>query len=223
MIKLIEYFSFQEILDYIKSNTSLTTPRYPNDNNISLIEGGWIMPIISHYNLTFNLNGLSEEYDLDEEIPNIITNLLTIVYDRHADDIVYQGEQIVINGNENYLLQDKDIKKVLSKFINILNLTAPKYIPLFTKYKEASINPIAPIKSTSKGTTHFNDTPQNDIDEWDEEDHVTNMSGSESETSVDVGTLMERLASMFKDYKSIILEWSNEFNQIFFKEEQLCF
>ena len=95
----------------------------------------------------------------------------------------------------------------------------PKYIVLLRQFKTSSGDPIAPIKSESKGKTSFNDTPQN-IGDWGDEDHTTNISSSESETTADTGSLMERLSALYKDYKSIVLEWSNEFNQLFFKEEQ---
>lgn len=208
MWKQSEFFTYQEILNLCTGH-----PTSPNQKELSAT---WFSTIIDALGKKWNILCLHSSYDTN--ISAILNALMTIVYDRHADDYVFRAEY---DFNETYTLSLDDVKKVMTKIINVINLTAPKYIPLFTHYKEASIDPIAPIKSTSKGTTHFNDTPQNDIEEWDEEDHVTNMSGSESETSVDVGTLMERLASMYKDFKSIVLEWSNEFNQIFIKEEQI--
>lgn len=213
MFKLTEYFTLQEVL-----NLSTRAPQFPNQTNL---EAYWFTHLIGDYNMRVNIDGLSSQFQDNTIIP-LLNALMTIVYDRHSEDIVFIGEKIVLGlETPDYVLEDKDLKKVLTKLINIINLTAPKYIPLFTKYEEASVDPIAPIKSESKAKTRFNDTPQN-IGEWDDEDHTSNISSSESETSVDVGTIMERLASMYKDYKSIILEWSNEFNQCFIKEEQIC-
>lgn len=209
MNKIKEYFTYQEIL-----NLHQGVPTSPNQKSLS---STWFTTLIDSLQMELNVLVLDSSYN--SQISDLVNALMTIVYDRHAEDYVFSA---IYDCNESYTLTSNDSKKVLSKLINIINLTAPKYIPLFKQYKEASINPIDAIKSTSKGKTAFNDTPQN-IGDWGDEDHTTNISSSESETSVDVGTLMERLASMYKDYKSVILEWSNEFNQCFIKEEQTCF
>ena len=207
MLMKSEFFTYQEILNLCTGH-----PTSPNQKELSAT---WFSTIIDALGMKWNILCLHSSYDT--QVSAILNSLMTIVYDRHASDYVFRADYDI---NEDYVLSSDDAKKVLSKIINVINLTAPKYMPLFTQYKEASQNPIASIKSTSKGKTSFNDTPQNTGD-YDDLDHRTNITNSESETSVDVGTLMERLASMYKDYKSIVLEWSNEFNQCFIKEEQI--
>ncbi len=104
--------------------------------------------------------------------------------------------------------------------INVLNNTLPRYCPLLQQNEIYSTDPVAPIGSKTTGRTRFNDTPQ-DEGEYNDEEHASNVSKSISETEVDSGSIMERLNEMFKNFRSIILEWSNEFNQIFLKEEQI--
>lgn len=216
MFKLNEYFSYQEILNYIKEEHAKAVPAFPNDKDV---ESTWFTAILTEFDMKLTPTALDASFT---SIDAIVDVLMFIVYNRHAEDIIFTGSKIVWGMEApTYTLEDKDIKKVLSKLVNVIDLTIPKYIPLLKQYNSASVNPIAPIKSTSKGKTAFNDTPQN-IGDWGDEDHTSNISASESETSVDVGSLMERLASMYKDYKSVILEWSNEFNQVFLKEEQVC-
>ena len=207
MLMNSEFFTYQEILNELNGH-----PTSPNQKELSAT---WFSTLIDALDMKWNILCLHSSFET--QISAIINSLMTIVYDRHANDYVFR---VNYDFNETYTLSMSDVKKVMSKIINVINLTAPKYIPLFVQYKDGSKNPIDAIKSTSKGKTQFNDTPQN-IGDWGDEDHTTNISASESETSVDVGTLMERLASMYKDYKSIILEWNNEFNQCFIKEEQL--
>jgi hypothetical protein len=207
MLMKSEFFTYQEIL-----NVSLGNPQRPNQKSLSAT---WFSTFIDGLDLQWNILCLHSSFS--SQVSEIINSLMTIVYDRHASDYIFRADY---DFNEDYVLSMNDVKKVMSKIINVINLTAPKYIPLFVKYKDGSQDPIGAIKSTSKGKTQFNDTPQN-IGDWGDDDHTTNISSSEGETSVDVGTLMERLASMYKDYKSIVLEWSNEFNQCFIKEEQL--
>lgn len=210
MLMKSEFFTYQEILDGI--DYFILNPIMPNQKELSAT---WFSSLIDHINMKWNILCLHSSFNTS--IQEIINALMTIVYDRHAHDYIFRADY---DFNESYTLTIVDIRKVMSKIINVINLTAPKYIPLFVQYKDGSQDPIGAIKSTTKGQTQFNDTPQND-GEYDDLDHRTNITASESETSVDVGTLMERLASMYKDFKSIILEWSNEFNQCFIKEEQL--
>ena len=108
----------------------------------------------------------------------------------------------------------------MKKVLSVIDLTLPRYIPILEQNEYASTNPIAPVSSNSKSKTRFNDTPQ-DGGSFNSDPHATHVSESENETSVDSGSLMERLEQMFKNFRSIILEWSNEFNMLFFKEEQL--
>lgn len=219
MFKINSYFTFQDILNFIQETEGEEIPTYPNQNQLS---GTWFTDLFTAYDITLNesLVGLDSSFTW-QDIVETFNIVMTFVYNRHAEDIIFQHEQLCFGMEEpSYTLTTNDIRKALSKLINVLDLTIPKYIPLLKQYKSASINPIASIKSTSKGKTSFNDTPQN-IGDWGDEDHTSNISSSESETEVDVGSLMERLDSM-KEYKSVILEWSNEFNQVFIKEEQLC-
>ena len=95
-------------------------------------------------------------------------------------------------------------------------------------------------ESHNTGESRTNDTPQNGGDFSDDE-HTSNIvqnkddnSGSSSASNSgdfssktkrsntqNVGTLMSRLTEMYTNFRSIILDWSNEFNMLFFKEEQL--
>ena len=90
------------------------------------------------------------------------------------------------------------------------------------------------------GQNRTNDTPQ-DGGNFDDDEHTSNVVDSTNEinnessstndgdfssitkksNSTNIGTLMTRLTEMYNNFKSIILEWSNEFNQLFLKEEQL--
>lgn len=94
--------------------------------------------------------------------------------------------------------------------------------------------------SNSSGQTRNNDTPQNSGN-FDDDEHTSSLTDSTDESSgnssgsndgdfttsttrsssTNIGTLMSRLDEMYKGFRSIILEWSNEFNQLFLKEEQL--
>lgn len=209
MLMKSELFSYQEVLNVFPARA----PLYPNQKNLS---AAWFTDLLDDLSLQYKKLVLSDDYT-DNDVKDIVNSIMTIVYDRHAEDIIFRHDSCV--WESDYQLTQGNVRTCISKLVNVLNLTLPRYFPLLTKYKEISTDPIAPIKSESKGQTRFNDTPQN-IGDWGDEDHTTNISNSTSETSVDTGSLMERLDAQFKNYKSIALEWSNEFNQCFLKEEQ---
>lgn len=206
----IEDYTFQEILNVFPTHA----PEYPHDSSM---DAEWFTKYLADIGMNYNVFGLSSEITA-VEIKKLVNAVMTMVYDRHAYDYVHKYVSEITE--PDHTLNSDDVDKVFYKILNILDLTLPKYIPLFKEFEKASSDPIAPIKSESSGETRFNDTPQN-IGDFGDEDHTTNISNSKSESSVDTGSLMERLSALYKDFRSIILEWSNEFNQLFLKEEQL--
>lgn len=205
----IKYFTFQEVLNLYPSKA----PDYPHSKNFA---SDWFSQFLSHYDLELAVNGVSQ-YISDDNIKDIVDALMTIVYQRHADDFIYHKELAL---HEDYELQDSEFYKYVQTLINVIDLTIPRYIPLLQAQEFYSVDPVAPLKSVSKGRTRYNDTPQS-MGIWDDEEHASNLSNSESETEVDSGSIVSRLDEAYKNWRSIILEWANEFNQCFIKEEQL--
>ena len=207
-LKIDKWYTFQEIL-----NLSSYAPDYPH--NIDNPEN-WFTEMIEDLDLVINVHGLDETFTADV-IKGIINALMDVVYSRHDKDYFYHA--VTDFPNRHQLSQD-DLIQSMNKVINVIELTAPRYIPLFTQNKKHSKDPIARIGSKNTGRTRFNDTPQGQGD-FNDSDHSTNVSYSINESEVDSGSIMSRLEELFKNFKSIILEWSNEFNQLFIKEEQI--
>ena len=208
---LKKYYNYQELIDGITiADTSL--PRFPND---AVMSADWFTKLITSVGVQYRPYNLGTTFT-DAIVKDLVNAVMTIVYDRHAEDFIIYVEP---TGNDTY---DEQIarNKAFSKLVNVLDLTLPKYAALLTQFAKYSDDPLAPISSSTTGRTRFNDTPQDDGD-FNDEDHATNVSDSSSETNVDVGSIMTRLGELFKNFESIILRWSNEFNSLFFKEVQL--
>lgn len=205
-----EFYSYQELLNVFPN-------RAPTNPNQTGLDAEWFTKLLGDLSIQYRKYAVDSSFT-DSDVKGIVNSVMTNVYDRHADDILFSVTSSVCE--EDYTLTQADVRKAISKIVNVLNLTLPKYLVLLKQFKTSSGNPIAPITSSSSGETKFNDTPQN-IGDWGDEDHTTNISSSRSETSVDTGSLMERLSALYKDWKSIVLEWSNEFNQCFLKDEQV--
>ena len=209
--KIKAYYTYQELLDAITLE-DVALPRYPNDSEMS---DSWYTSLIGAGDLQIDSYPLSADFT-DALLTAIVNYLMSIVYDRHAYDYIAWIEP---SGNDGDDMSDA-IYQALVKLINVINLTMPKYVPLLVQNKKYSIDPVAPIGSSTIGRTKFNDTPQNE-GEFNDEEHASNVSESSSETKVDSGSIVQRLDELFKNYRSVILEWSNEFNRLFLKEEQL--
>lgn len=209
MIKKSKWFNFQEVLNLYPSRA----PSYPHDNVTS---ADWFTKMLEDANMEFAVYTLSQYYT-DDLINEIVNALMWIVYCRHDEDYLYKVD---LNWDEDYNLQQVDFKKAMKDVLNVLNNTIARYIPMLQQNEYASVDPVAPVSSVTTGKTRFNDTPQNGGD-YNNDPHATNVSESESEIKVDSGSLVSRLSEMFKDFRSIILDWSNEFNKCFLKEEQL--
>ena len=208
------WWKYEEILrsNLIPDNCKPYAP------NTSIVLTTWFKNLLSSKNLKVRIVGVdTTNATFLTTINSVIEDVMTIVYDRHYDDYIYEK---TFNWNDNVVLNSNDIDKVISKLLNVLNMTLPRYIPILMANKNASTDVLKPMKSESTSKTRFNDTPQNGGD-FSDDNHSTNVSDNTSETTADSGSLVQRLDEAFKNYRSIILEWSNEFNQLFLKEEQL--
>ena len=175
----------------------------------------WFTDLLSSYGLAYSTDALDSFPTAT--IKSYINAVMTNVYNRHYKD--YMISVIIEEGDSEQPTND-DLTQCLIKLLNVIDNTIPKYIPLFQVYKTASSGILEPPKATSSSVSRFNDTPQ-DSGLFDEDSHTTNISEAESESSADIGTRVSRLDEAYRNYHSIILKWSNEFNLLFFKEEQL--
>lgn len=205
------WYTYQELLNEVNID-GVQMPRFPHDVEMS---SDWFTQLIEAGELEVAVYTLSEFFT-DEMLNDIINALMGIVYNRHANDYIAEVKPSGDEGEDFY----NAMFQTLNKLINVIDLTIPKYVPLLQQNEKYSTDPVAPIGSETTGRTRFNDTPQND-GYFNDETHATNVSESTSNTQVDSGSIMQRLDEMFKNFRSIILEWSNEFNNLFFKEEQI--
>lgn len=210
------WWTYEEILNNpVGLLPSTAKPDFPHS---SATNSTWFQNMLTTLALTYSMVGIdTSEASFVTAIKAVIEDLMTIVYNRHSEDYIYEK---TLNWNDNVVLTEDDVDKAINKILNVLEMTLPRYIPILMANKSASTDLLKPMKSETNSKNRFNDTPQ-DGGDFDDDNHSTNVSNAESITTADSGSLAMRLDEIFKNYRSIILEWSNEFNQLFLKEEQL--
>ena len=203
IIKVITNYTFQEVLDLYPAYS----PMKPHDKNIT---ASFFSSMLSDADLKIP-DSLSVKGSAFTGLSDMLNLLIWNIYNRHADDYIFAKE-----GD----LDVSDFPKAINGILNVIDNTIDKYAPMVLKVAEKAPNLLEPVKQIQNGDVKFNDTPQNaGVGETD--DYTSNISKTHNEASVDVGSTIERLSEMFGKYKSILLMWSNEFNMLFFKEEQL--
>lgn len=168
----------------------------------------------------FNMSTIMTRYSLVIEDSstsklNILYQLMRFIFARFYECSIYK-ELIGIYEDESQIVISNATKKYIwSQFIGMFNLTAPRYIPLLESYKANESSPIAKIKSSTTGVNRFNDTPQDEGD-FANDEHTTNISQNNVEVETDSGSVANRLDELYKNWRSILRDWTNEFRCLFY-------
>lgn len=168
----------------------------------------------------FNMSTIMTRYSLVIEDSsttklNILYQLMRFIFARFYECSIYK-ELIGIYEDESQIVISNASKKYIwSQFIGMFNLTAPRYIPLLESYKANESSPIAKIKSSTTGVNRFNDTPQDEGD-FANDPHTSNISQNNVEVETDSGSVASRLDELYKNWRSILRDWTNEFRCLFY-------
>ena len=156
---------------------------------------------------------------LDKEFGDV----LNILDDSYRDWFIgfidkpvdYSGQ----GGSEPTYEETSAVKeKFIRKLIITYDFTKDKYIYLLNLYEEQKGNLMNQLSTTVtvKSNHRVNDTPQNG-GLWTDDKHSSSYEegGSTTTTGVDPKTVMERIAEIQDNYKSVIGKWCKEFEALF--------
>lgn len=213
MMKTTKWFTFEEVLN-LYSAIAPTPNGVPGDTQ----HENWLLTMLSAEELQLryagiNLNGTRIK---EADVKDAIAQVSNIVFDRQHHNYIYKIE-------EDRDLTSDDFAPAMNKFINVMNLTLPKYLPMFYEAKQLYENALKQLESESESFSRYNDTPQNEQDnvDFNSEAYATNMGKNKSVTKVDSGSPVARIDELRTKWKAIILEWANNFDMIFIDEYQL--
>ena len=182
----------------------------------SLEDASWY----PHTASDFNMETIMTRYSLVIEDSstsklNILYQLMRFIFARFYECSVYKELIGIYEDESQIVISNANKKYIWSQFVGMFNLTAPRYIPLLESYKANESSPIAKIKSSTTGVNRFNDTPQDEGD-FANDEHTTNISQNNVEVETDSGSVASRLDELYKNWRSILRDWTNEFRCLFY-------
>lgn len=215
MMKTTKWFTLDEVLHIPPYDTLAPSP---NTNRGLPVLEKWFLGMLALGGLEVRYAGIKSNGSIIKtvDVEDAISQVTNIVYDRQHHNYIYKIE-------EDRELNVDDFPLAMNKFINVMNLTLPKYLPMLFEAKKLYEDTLKKLESESESFSRYNDTPQNEQDnvDFNSEAYATNMGKNRSETKVDSGSPVARMDELRTKWKSIILEWANNFDMIFIDEYQL--
>ena len=138
-------------------------------------------------------------------------NLLSAIYGRYSDEIVYYATSKINSENEEHKLK---LAKFLNKLLDVYQYVSDKYITLLTYYGEKRNSLLDGIKVITDSINKFNDTPVVE-GSYISDNFVTNISSNKTTLSNEKDTLIMRLTEIQDHYKEVYKDFINEFKRIF--------
>ena len=172
--------------------------------------------LLSNYGVSWNLTIELGYLNMTDTI-QLLEALWGMVRNYYAEEYCYMVEYDPITETPDALTYEQ-CQELLRRFTNIINITAPRYVPLLKAFKDASTDPLQKIESTSEGKTRFNDTPQDDdVSDgyYSDDSHATNVTAALTTTTSDPAALYEQLDHLYKNWRSIVRDWIYEFKGLF--------
>lgn len=130
-------------------------------------------------------------------------------YDYYIIGVVYDPFH-----TESSNLNNTDMLKWFTKFLNVLTMTYPYYSILLKEYASAKLKLMDDLKTTSTNKVGFNETPQNPntAGVYEGDDYLTNFTKSTGETSTPLNSKIMRLKEIQDNYKRVMADWIKEFD-----------
>lgn len=120
----------------------------------------------------------------------------------------YQEVIVYVDSDENEDFVEKFCRTKVGQIMSWWISSSDKYILLIQNLENNKAKLLDDVKSSS--IARFNDTPQNSGD-FSDDNHTSNITKTES--SSNVGTMMQRLNEIEDNIKQLYIDWSDEFRK----------
>lgn len=196
MNKLYKYFTFGEVFPSCEPNSSTS------DIDIT--------SYLTTYGFTIEDSSASTLLIMKQVVRMVFARFYKYYVLRKRVDWNVDPSSVVVTSD--------DVKNIVRQIIVDFNNSAPRFLPLLKSFNDNSSDPIGKVSSTTTGSTRFNDTPQ-DSGDFSDDSHTTNITQSSATTEADSGSIMERLDALYRNWRSILVDWTQEFTGIFYCPE----
>lgn len=201
MIKKVYYYKFSDLDE--------TYLPFSKGNLVNLIK--YILGLE-------DLTGLNLPTDISTNA--VYNELISLVIGRYHEHAIIK---IVKYLNEEPTEEEieENLQKWCYKLISLLNQTYEYYTTLLGVYTSAKADLMADVKAISKNKVKFNDTPQNTNESgtYEGDNYITHFTATEGENSSPLMTKIMRLKEIQDNYRSLMSQWVEDFERIFYQEE----
>lgn len=113
----------------------------------------------------------------------------------------------------------KAYQKLLLKLNNITAMTYDKYATRLDIFAAKKASLMGQVQAGTIAKTSYNDTPQNESSGgFEDATHRTTFTKVDSQSLTDGATPIERIDEIDRKIKNIMLEWCEEFRQLFWED-----
>ena len=113
----------------------------------------------------------------------------------------------------------KELTKILLKLNNITQMTYDKYATRLDIFAAKKASLMGQVQAGTIAKTSYNDTPQNESSGgFEDATHRTTFTKVDSQSLTDGATPIERIDEIDRKIKNIMLEWCEEYRQLFWED-----
>ncbi len=147
-------------------------------------------------------------------LKNHLEDLFNLLYKRY-----YDWDCVRLKGAFTAAEEEKAYKKFLLKLNNVTQMTYEKYATRLDIFEAAKSNLMAQVKAGTTAKTSYNDTPQEENQGgFEDATHRTTFTKVTSDSLTDGATPIERIDEIDRKIKNIMLEWCEEFRDLFWED-----
>ncbi len=143
-----------------------------------------------------------------------LEDLFNLLYKRYNDWYCVR-----IKGEVSPQAEEEYYKKFLLKLNNVTEMTYDKYATRLDIFAAKKATLMGQVQAGTIAKTSYNDTPQNESSGgFEDATHRTTFTKVDSQSLTDGATPIERIDEIDRKIKNIMLEWCEEYKQLFWED-----
>jgi len=143
-----------------------------------------------------------------------LEDLFNLLYKRYSE-----WNCLRLKGEPSNLEIDGAYQRFLLKLNNVTEMTYDKYATRLDIFAAKKNSLMAQVQAGTIAKTGYNDTPQNESSGgFEDATHRTTFTKVDSQSLTDGATPIERIDEIDRKIKNIMLEWCEEYRQLFWED-----